>query len=132
MSEENLDIVREQFEATNRGDFARPMADWADEIEVIAREGDIRSGTYSGREAAGEFFGGWFRAFQAHHVDLRHIRAKGDAVAVSAHFRARGRHSGIEVTDEFFFEFRLREGKIVRIKFHNSWPQALEAAGLRE
>jgi ketosteroid isomerase-like protein len=131
MSQENVDIVREQFEATNRRDFARPMADWADEIEVIARE-DIRSGTYSGREAAGEYFGSWFRTFQAVHFDLRQIRAKGDAVAVSAHHRARGRHSGIEVTDEFFYEYRLREGKIVRIKFHNSWPQALEAVGLRE
>ena len=66
MSQENVAVVREQFEATNRREFARPMADWADDIEVVeTREGDIRSGTYAGREAVGEFFGAWFRAIQA-------------------------------------------------------------------
>jgi hypothetical protein len=60
-----------QFEATNRRDFARPMVDWADDIEVVeTREGDIRSGTYAGREAVGEFFGAWFRAFRAVHFEL--------------------------------------------------------------
>jgi hypothetical protein len=28
------------------------------------------------------------------------------------------RVSDIEVTDTFFYEYRLREGKIIRIKFH--------------
>jgi ketosteroid isomerase-like protein len=96
MSQENVGIVREQFEATNRRDFARPMADWADDIEVVeTREGDIRSGTYVGREAVGEFFGAWFRAFRAVHFELLEIRDGGDSVAVAARHRAQGKHSGI-------------------------------------
>ena len=132
MSQENVEIVREQFEATNRRDFARPMADWTDDVELIAFEG-ISEGRYAGREAVGEFFGDWFRAFGGGvHFDVRKIIGAGDAVAVAVHHRARGRYSGAEVTSDFFYEYRLRRGKIVRIRFHRSWQQALEAVGLSE
>jgi hypothetical protein len=57
-------------------------------IQVEAREGDINAGTYSGREAAGEIFGQWFRAFKG-----------GD----------RGR------ADDFLLRVPLRDGMIVRM-----------------
>jgi ketosteroid isomerase-like protein len=131
MSQRNVDLVREQFEATNRREFAVPMASWADDVELTTREGDINSGTYVGREVVGEFFGGWFRAFGEMHFDVLEIRSAGDAVAVAARQRARGRHSDIEVTETFFSEYRIRAGKVIRIRFHNSWSNALEAVGLR-
>jgi hypothetical protein len=53
-------------------------------------------------------------------------------VAVAARHRAQGKYSGIDATEDFFYEYRLRGGKIVRITIHQSWPEALEAAGLRE
>ena len=53
-------------------------------------------------------------------------------VIVEARHHARGRSSGIEVADDLFYEYRLQQGKIKRIRFHESWAQALEAAGLRE
>ena len=132
MSQENVEVVREQFQATKRRDFARPMADWADDIEVVARGGDINSGTYTGREAVGEFFGARFRAFRAVHFELLEIRDGGDSVAVAARRRAQGRYSGIDATEDFFCEYRLRGGKIVRITFHRTWSEALAAVGLRE
>jgi ketosteroid isomerase-like protein len=132
MSQENVGVVREQFEATNRREFAVPMAGWADDVELIAREGDINSGTYVGREVVGEFLGGWFSAFGDLHFDVLEIRPAGDAVAVAASHRARGRHSDIEVTDTFFYEYRFRAGKIIRIMFHDSWSEALDAVGLPE
>jgi ketosteroid isomerase-like protein len=133
MSEENIAIVREQFDATNRRDFARPMVDWADDIEVVPLPGRLDAELVSGREAAGEFFGDWFRAFGGGvHFEVVKIQAAGDAVIVEASHRAKGRYSGIEVEDRFFYEYRLREGKIELIKFHESWPKALEAAGLTE
>jgi ketosteroid isomerase-like protein len=132
MSEENVEMVREQFGATNRRDFARPMEDWANDIEVIPLKGTL--GEYaSGREAVGEFFGDWFRAFGGGvHFEVEKIEAAGDAVAVEALHRGKGKQSGIEVTSRYYYEYRLRDGKIVRIRFHESWSAALEAAGLSE
>src|SRR6266550_2050793 len=81
---EEYRVVREQFEATNRGEFSRPMADWADEVELVAEEG-TNAGTYSGRDVVGDWFGDWFRMFRGGvHFDLRKIRDSGDAVAVAA------------------------------------------------
>src|SRR5215207_532955 len=114
MSQENVGIVREQFEATNRRDFATPMAQWAEDIQVVyrTREGHIRSGTYSGREAVGEFFGSWFREFRRVRFELLEVRDAGESVAVAARHQAHGKQSGIEVADDFFYEYRLRGRKI--------------------
>jgi ketosteroid isomerase-like protein len=132
MSQENVEIVREQFEATNRRDFARPMEDWADDIEVVPAPGSLTSAA-SGREAVGEFFGDWFRAFGGGvHFEVTKIRGAGDTVVLEARHHARGRSSGVEVADNLFYEYHLHGGKIRRIIFHESWSKALEAAGLRE
>ena len=132
MTRENVEIVREQFEASNRREFAAPMAAWTDDIQLTSRPGDINAGTYSGRETVGEFFGAWFRAFRDIHFDVVEIRDVDDAVVVTARHRARGRSSGVEVSETFFYEYRLRDGKIARIRFHDNWGEALEAVGLRE
>jgi ketosteroid isomerase-like protein len=132
MSQENMEIVREQFEATNRGEFARPMAYWADDIELVVEVG-LNSGTYIGRDTVGDWFGDWFRMFGGGvHFDLREMRGAGDAVAVAADHSVRGSRSGIELTETFYYEYRLRDGRIVRIRFHPSWREALEAVGLSE
>lgn len=132
MSHENVEIVREQFEATNRGEFARPMADWADDIELVAEDG-LNAGTYIGRDTVGDWFGDWFRMFGGGvHFDLLKMRGTGDAVAVAADHRVRGSRSGIELTQTLFYEYRLCDGRIVRIRFHSSWREALEAVGLSE
>jgi len=132
MSQENVEIVREQFEATNRRDFARPMEDWADDIEVEPGPGSLIPAA-SGREAVGEFFGDWFRAFGGGvHFEVTEIRAVGDTVILEARHHAKGRSSGVEVADNLFYEYRLQGGKIKRIIFHESWPKALEAVGLSE
>jgi ketosteroid isomerase-like protein len=143
VSRGNTEVVREQFEATNRSDFAAPMADWDGDIELVVEPGAVgghggpstlalTAGRYAGREAVGEYFGDWFRTFRPVHFELVKMRAAGDAVAVAAFHRARGRQSGIELSDHVFYEYRLRDGKIVRITIHDTWSKALEAVGLRE
>ena len=129
MSRENVEVVREQFEASNRRDFTRPMADWSDDVELVAL--GMMAGSYTGRQAVGEFFGDWFRAFSGGvHFDVLKIRDAGDAVAVAVRHRARGGHSGVEIEDDLYYEYRLPDGKIVRIEFHPTWREALEAVGL--
>lgn len=131
MSKENVAIVLEQFEASNRRDFARPMVDWADDIELVGRPSDHRSGTYKGRDVVGEYFGEWFRTFRDIRFDPLEVAAHGDSVAVAMRHRARGRSSGIDVSEDFFYEYRVHAGKIVRIRIHENWPEALGAVQAR-
>jgi hypothetical protein len=40
MSQENVEIVRDQFRDTNEGDFERVMLYWTDDIEIYPTRAD--------------------------------------------------------------------------------------------
>jgi ketosteroid isomerase-like protein len=133
MSHANVELVRQHFEAANRGDFAHVMSSYAPDVELVVDPPVILAGTYSGRDEVGRFFGDWFRTFGGRvHFDLRGLRDAGDAVVVAAHATARGGLSGAEVTTDYFYVYRLRDRKIVHVQFYETLPKALEAAGLSE
>lgn len=57
----------------------------------------------------------------------------GDRVAVRLRYYGRGKGSGLEMETEMDHQVTtFREGTMVRIEYFTSWPQALEAAGLRD
>jgi ketosteroid isomerase-like protein len=133
MSEENVEVITDINAAMNEGDFGRAMGYLADDIVLEAPAG-IRGGTFRGREAVGEWFGDWLRTFDSSvHTDIREITEIGnDGVLMVAATRGRGRGSGADVEETFFWLNRLREGKVTRVEGYLSRAQALEAAGLSE
>jgi ketosteroid isomerase-like protein len=134
MSQENVEVVRDQFAATNERDFTRAMSHYADDVELIVRpDAFLEAGTFKGREAVGEWFGDWFRTFQpGYHFDLEEARDLGDTVLLVASHHGHGRTSGAEVHGKTAYLFRLRGGKVVRAELYPSRDDALEAAGLPE
>lgn len=124
------DIVRGQFEAVNRRDFAAAMDLYADDVELIAMPGHLMSGTYHGKEAVGEWFGDWFRAFGATNFEWLDVIESGDALALWARFIAAGRQSGVELSEDYFYAYRVRDGKVTHVQFCGDWDDALRAAGL--
>lgn len=134
MSLANVEVVLDQFAATNERDFARAMSHYAEEVELVVDSGAfLQGGTFSGREAVGQWFADWFSTFEpGYHFDIEEARAAGDSVFLFARHRGRGRTSGVEVRGETAYVYRLRTGKIVRVQLHASRTAALEAAGLRD
>ena len=134
MSKEDVEVVRDQFAATNERDFTRAMSHYADDVELIVPpEAFLEAGTFKGREAVGEWFGNWFRTFQpGYHFDLEEARDLGHAVLVVASHHGHGRTSGAEVHGKTAYVYRLSGGKIVRVELQPSRDEALEAAGLPE
>ena len=132
MSQENLDVVRAQFAATNKRDFPRAMAYYAEDVElVVAGEAFLESGTFSGREAVGQWFGNWFSTFEpGYHFDIEETHDFGDVVVLIASHHGRGRASGAEVHGQTGYLYGVRDGKIVRVELHPSGDHALKAAGL--
>jgi len=58
MSKEDVEVVRDQFAATNERDFTRAMSHYADDVELIVHpDAFLEAGTFKGREAVGEWFG---------------------------------------------------------------------------
>jgi len=128
MSQANVEVIRDQFEAVNERDWERAMGHYAEDVElVVSREALMDGGTFSGREAVGEWFGNWFRTFEpGYHFDSLELHDLGDRVLLIASHHGRGRSSGVEVSGETGYIYTLGDGKIVRAEIVT--PEAARAA----
>lgn len=133
MSQENVEVIRDQFEAVNERDWERAMSHYAEDVElVVSPEALLESGSFAGREAVGEWFGNWFRTFEpGYHFDSLELHDLGDRVLLIASHHGRGRSSGVAVGGETGYVYTLREGKIVRCQIRTP-EDARRAAGVEE
>jgi ketosteroid isomerase-like protein len=131
VSEADVEVVLEQFAAVNEPDFERAMSMYAEDVElVVDQRAFLESGTFTGREAVGEWFGNWFRSFErGYRFDIEEARDLGEAVLLVARHQGRGRTSGAEVHGQTAYLYRVRDGRIVRVEIYPSPDDALEASG---
>jgi ketosteroid isomerase-like protein len=135
VSQADVDVVLDQFAATNERNFGRAMEIYADEVTLtVAADTGPNPGVYEGKEAVGEWFGDWFRTFGPdYHFDVDEARAlEGGTVYIHANHGGTGRLSGAEVHGENFYLYRVHDGRISRVGFFASRESALEAAALPE
>jgi ketosteroid isomerase-like protein len=136
VSEEDIAVIREQYEATNRREFARVMDLYTDDVVLRAPqvEGVQNPGVYRGKEAVGEWFGDWFRTFtRDYRFEIQEIRElDGDLIFMRATHGGSGRLSGAPVRRENFYLYRVRDGKIAGVGFFATREDALEAASRPE
>jgi ketosteroid isomerase-like protein len=134
VSPDPIDVVREQYAATNERDFERAMSYYAENVVLVVEEGFLNTGTFEGREAVGEWFGDWFRAFGPDYrfeiVDSREL--VGDLVFLVARYGGTGRASGAEVRDQRAYLYQVRGGLITRVQLFLTAEAALEAVSLPE
>lgn len=133
MSEEQIDLIRQGFEAFNRGD-------WDAALEFVSE--DVVWGAYLatmdgeraifGREALR-------RTWESQREDLgvkveaRQIRDLGaGSVIVKLHGTGRGSASGVPVEVEYVQLWTIRGGLVVRLDNYTSEAEALEAVGLTD
>ncbi len=134
MPQENVEVVLDQYAATNERDFRRVMSYYDDEVELVAREPWLRTGVFKGRDEVGRWFGDWLSTFDRDAwFDVKEARELEDGtVLLVADHHARGRASGVEVRGTVIWVYRLRGGKITRVEGFASREQALEAAGVQK
>jgi ketosteroid isomerase-like protein len=134
MSEENIGVVRDQYAATNERDFARAMAHYDADVEMVVPPGYIDPGVYRGRDAVGAWFGDWLTSFDRDaRFDVTELRELdgGDVLLVADH-HARGRSSGVEVHQTVVWLYGFRRGKIGRLEAYATREEALESVELAE
>ena len=135
MSAENVRIVRQAFDAADRGDYEGVLR-VCDENIVITQPPelpDASSAQQHGHAGVREAFAIWPEQWDDYRVEnVRVLADPGDLVVVAVETRGRGRQSGVEVAMEFAFVFTLEDGKVVEWRSFTDEAQALEAAGLTE
>jgi ketosteroid isomerase-like protein len=132
MSEADIEVVRDQFEAVNERDFERAMSHYADDVVLVVPqgEGSLNPGTYEGKEAVGWWFGDWFQAFgRDYRFEIDEARDLGGAIFIHARHGGHGRASGAEVRGDNSYLYWVRDGKVARVQFYATRDEALEAAG---
>ena len=134
MSQEHVDVVLDQFAATNARDFARAMDLYTEDVElVVDHEAFLRGGTFTGREAVGAWFADWLTTFEpGYRFEIVEVRDLGDPVFLNTNHGGRGRTSGIEVTGRTGYLYTVRDGRIARAELYTTPADALAAAAARE
>ena len=133
MSEENLELVRQAYEAFNRGDMEGAVADIAPDFEYLPT-GTIpgMERVTVGREGFRQFLESWWGEFDEPRVDILELIDADDQVVASLTFRGRGKQSGVATSWDLWQTWTMRNGKAVRGQGYTSREDALEAVGLSE
>jgi ketosteroid isomerase-like protein len=135
MAEQDAEVVRDHFAATNERDFERAMGHYADEVVmVVSPEVGPNAGVFEGKGAVGEWFGDWFRQFGVdYRFEVEELRdlGQGRVLVVETH-GGTGRASGAKVQGQNANLYRVQDGMIVRVQLFASPADALRAAELPE
>jgi ketosteroid isomerase-like protein len=129
MSQENVEIVRRAFEYLSSGRGSSEVLASFDPNFVMK---PVEAGATYGVNAVRNNFEDWQSAWEELEVTVEEIIDAGDRVVHTAHYRGRGRGSGIEVEARYYEVYILREGRIIRVDEYTERIAALEAAGLSE
>jgi ketosteroid isomerase-like protein len=128
MSRPPLEVVREWYEAFNRGDFEG----WLDLLDPdvtwqAARE-DPDSALHRGKDGLRRYAEQWIEAYDSLRVEPLDFIDRGEQVVVWVRVTGAGRISGIALDMEQAQVMTLRDGRIVRVHEYFDRAEALEAA----
>src|SRR5919108_1434784 len=131
MSQANVDKARDFIAAYNRRDFDAAVESFDPDIEWVLPERQS-SDSCRGPDEVKRFWEGIDETFEALTLKPQEFVDAGDQVATRLRHHGRGKESGVEIDEELYHQVAtFRDGKMVRIEYFGSWPEALEAVGLR-
>jgi ketosteroid isomerase-like protein len=129
MSQENVEIVKRVIDAGAR-DVDAILALHHPEWEGFIPDEYPVAGTWRGHDGVRRFMQEWLDSFDQFSIEPGEFIDADDAVVVAVRYRGRGRSSGIETTDRWFYAYRLREGKVIGWRPYRERGEALAAVGL--
>ena len=129
MSQENVEVVRQMYDAYSRGDNEAALAAFDPEVEMDA---SVRpeGGVYRGRQGIAEALRTWSGTWEDFKIKVEEMIDAGERVLVAEHQTGRGKGSGIPLDEHTFSIFTVEAGKIVRLVWVPTRAAALAAAGL--
>src|SRR3954452_9572172 len=129
MSQENVEVVRQAFEAFKRRDNEKALSFYDREVEI---ESFFHERTYRGLDGVRAFFRDWLGVLTSYRGEVDEWIDAGDQVIAVMHTWARGKMSGVNVERREAHLWTLRDGKLWRLRVFPTKDEALEAVGLRE
>jgi ketosteroid isomerase-like protein len=133
MSEQNVELVRQGFEAWNRRDLEWQLDRITSDFEWwTAQLFPDMEAVYRGPEGYRRFWNTFVGPWETLVLAVHRLEPIGDdRVLALVRFRGRGR-DGIEVARDYASLFTVESGRFRQVVGFANWQQALEAAGLSE
>jgi ketosteroid isomerase-like protein len=132
MSQENMEIVRQGYEALGRGDFEGWVAGLDPDVELDERYLAPDAAVYRGLDGVRRWWQQSAEAIESPSFEVLRWFARGDGVATEVIVRARGVGSRAEITARLAHAIRLRNHKVAYVASFRTIDEALEAVGLSE
>ena len=132
MSRQNIELVRGLIEAYQRADFAALAAGGTEDFEFVSVMSAVEETTYRGRDVWPSYMADMHETWEEWHVEVVEILDGGDADAVVVITRlvGKGKSSGAPVDRTVGIVYRVRDGKLARMRSYLDPADALAAAGL--
>ena len=132
MSQENVRIVEQVLEASSKDEFDTVVALHDPDWEGFIPDEYPVAGTWRGHAGLRAFAEEWLAAWDEFRVEAEEFIDGDDAVMASVRYWGRGRGSGVEITDRWFYAYRLRDGRITSWRPYADRGTALADLGLKE
>jgi ketosteroid isomerase-like protein len=135
MSQENVDTVREAWDAWLRGDMDALLASYFDRDVVydLTHFREWPDHTYRGLEGVRRLLSEWRELWVAFEARVDEVLAVPDGrVVVLSWQRGKGRQSGLPMDMEWAQIISVRDGKVTRVDAFDDRAEALRTAGLSE
>jgi ketosteroid isomerase-like protein len=134
MSQENVEVVRRQFQACRDGTLDDAAKYWHPDIEWRAIEGAADDvGVIRGESRLRGYYQDWIDIMDAMEAHVEEVLFDGDErVAAVIRNSGRGRASGVLTRGRYYVACIVRDGRIVSGREYATRAQALEAVGLSE
>jgi ketosteroid isomerase-like protein len=136
MSRENVEIVRQIFDAVARRDATTVLALYHPDVEMEGPNTDLARflgrSTWRGHQGLRDFDREWRETFENVETECDELIDAGDRVVSVSKWRVHGR-AGIEVAGlARGGVWTIRDGKVSHIVWFDTRKEALEAVGLSE
>ena len=133
MSQENVDLVREAYDAYNRDGITGILRYLDPEVEWRNAAESPDAGVFIGHEGVVEWQGVVDEGFKDMYFEPERIdQLPQGQVLVSVRFRFRAPTSDVQVEVPFVHLMTWREGKVTKFSMFTSKAEALAAAGVAE
>ena len=136
MSQENVEIVRRQYERVNtdyKVEYEGERELFDPDYEFDPRDVAAGMGIVRGYDAAQDALQPYWDMFEDFHIELKEVlHADENRVVTAVRDGGRMKGSDAEVWNDLFHVWTFRDGRVLRISSHNDKRRALEAAGLSE
>ena len=134
MSQENVEVVRRNYEAFAQGGIDRWLEHWSDDLDHrTIRSGIDDHGPVRGKDAMRAHIQDWMDTFDEFWFGPMELIDAGEETVVAVErFSGRAKLSGIQAEQTIGVVFTIRDGKIARCREYATRAEALEAAGLSE